>query len=203
MQTETQAYTKTRRRSTGAKPVSPQTLIQKAFDDADGDRQAAAAAIAEPLLNGNAMHDHIIAVGARTVIGNLICSDRNRAFTGRPDADVTKPRSFMQPPSAASMEVHRRRLAGRAVAEVRMLLDSPLSSGKKLARANRTDLLAEANVYEPQARDMMAKVNFYRLVAEQVPNGKIVVDVLTNEALTAILAQARAGRVATENKKAA
>lgn len=172
----------------GARSVTPQTLIQLAFDEAGGDRQAAAKAIVDAARTSAVLTQHLIDLGARTAVGNLICSDRAKIFTGNASADVTRPRLVMAPQND---NAHRRRVAGRAALEVRMLLDAPLSTGKRMADATKADVLAEASVYAPQAADMMAKVNYFRLVAEKLPDGKTVEQVLTNEGLTALWAKSR------------
>lgn len=176
------------RRATGARAVTPQTLVQLTFDQCGGDRQAAATAVRRAAQTNAALHEHLLEVGARTVVGNLICSDRAKIFTGNPAADVTSPRLVMAHQHDTG---HSRRVAGRAALEVRMLLSAPLSSGKRMGSATRADVMAEAALYEPQARDMWTKVNYFRLVATDMPDGKVVEQVFTNEQLTALLERAR------------
>lgn len=174
------------RRPTGAKAVTPQTLIQMTFDSCAGDRQAAALEVRDAARTNASLLDYLADVGARTVVGNLICSDRSKAFTGRPDADVTRPLRMQRPDTTA----HERRTRGRAGLEVRLLLDARLSNGKRMAEATGADINDEIAVYEPQARNMMAKVNYFRLVVARLPDGKVVGDVLDNAALTKMWAAA-------------
>lgn len=199
MHTETHTTThKPRRHATGARAASPQTLIQMAFDRCDGDRKEAAEAIIELAESNAALAEYLVALGARTAVGNLICSDRAKIYNDDPAADVTRPR--MAPPSVESLEAARSRVRGRAARNVRMMLDARLSNGKRMAAAGHADLSNEIAVYEPQAHDMLSKVAYFRAIAAKLPKGKLVGDVFTNEALTAMF---EAARVRKDNEKAA
>ncbi len=183
---------------TPGKTASPQTLIQMAFDKCDGDRRAAAEAVIMAARGNVALAEHLIALGARTAVGNLICSDRAKIYNDDPAADVTRPR--MVPPSVESLEAAAARVRGRAARNVRMMLDARLSNGKRMAVAGHQDLSHEIAVYEPQAHDMLAKVAYFRAIAAKLPKGRLVGDVFTNEALTAMF---EAARVRKDNEKAA
>ena len=126
------------------------------------------------------MEDIVIVAAARTAVGNLICSDRSRIFTGNPEADVTRPLRMQRPDTTA----HMARVRGRAAMEVRLLLDARLSTGKRMGDATFADVAGEVAVYEPQARNMLAKVNYFKLVAASGKPAQVVADVLDNAALT-------------------
>lgn len=175
------------RRPTGAKLITPQTLIQMTFDKCDGDRQKAARDVLQAAKTSEALTTHLMEAGARTVVGNLICSDRAKIYRADETADVTQPLRMARPDTSA----HQFRVSRRAGLELRMMLDAPLSSGKRMGDAIKQDVEAEVQVYEPQARDMMTKVNYFRAIAARLPDGKKVGEVLDNAALTALWEAAR------------
>lgn len=154
---------------TGARSVSPQTLIQKAFDDADGDRQTAAKAVVAAAKTNSALTQHLVDLGARTAVGNLICSDRAKIFTGNASADVTRPRYANMKPQ--DDRAHRQRVAGRVALELRML-DATLFGGKiKMMDATHEDLVESASKYSSQSKAMNAQAVYQTLVAARVPPG--------------------------------
>jgi hypothetical protein len=60
------------------------------------------------------------------------------------------------------------------------LLDMPLANGVKLRAATREQVTAQAQMYDAKARDMGHKARWLELIAQAVPDGKIVGDVLTD-----------------------
>lgn len=67
-----------------------------------------------------------------------------------------------------------------------LLMDMRLSNGKKLGAANHDEVLKEALAYSESARELGIKARFYSAVAERVPEGKVVSDVLSEEKLREI-----------------
>lgn len=170
--------------------AAPQTLIQMSFDAANGDRQKAAADIVSKSRSNTDLRDHLVRLGASAAVGNLVCSDRSKIFTGNAERDVTRPLR-MRPPTVASLDAARARARGRAGLEVRMLLDATLYGGKvRMCDASKEALLESAASYNGIARDAMTKTAYYRIVAERLPAGRLVGQVFSNEALTAILLEA-------------
>lgn len=175
---------------TGAKAVSPQVMIQMAFDDANGDSEKAASALIEQARFSEALKTHLIARGASTVVGELRRSDNARIFTGNDNADVTKPRVRMAEQSlTASPAVLRRAIT--ASTGTLLLLNVVLPNGVRMANAKRGDIEDAVRTFEVQANDMSTKARYYKLVLMRLPDSKSVGQVFTDEALTKILGEAK------------
>lgn len=70
-----------------------------------------------------------------------------------------------------------------AAGTVASLYDFPLPGGKPLRDATRADVAQAAQFYGDQARDMAWKSRWLGLVAQSLPEGKKVSEVLTQERL--------------------
>jgi hypothetical protein len=71
------------------------------------------------------------------------------------------------------------RIAHNFVRVVKSLLDFPLSKGTLLKDATNVEVLASADRYEKQSSTMAHRARWLRALAERVPNGQRVGDVLT------------------------
>lgn len=60
------------------------------------------------------------------------------------------------------------------------LLDFPLANGVKLRAATRDEVFEQAGRYGTQARDMTRKAKWLSAIADRVPEGKVVGDVITD-----------------------
>ena len=188
--TATQTYTETRRRATGAKNVSPQTLIQQAFDDADGDKSEAVESILALLLTGHTLHDHLLRRGAVTAIGELVRNDNAKIRTGNPAADVTVSRPYLVMPKSADPGAAARRARGAAQRETRMFLEYRLPNGKKLGKANEADLEHAITFHRTQGATMFADAAWYSRIRLGL-KGKIVEQVYSDADLTEMHATSR------------
>lgn len=176
---------------TPGKTASPQTLIQMAFDEAGGDRQEAAQRVIAAAKTSMSLSEYLIALGARSAVGNLICSDRSKIYNDDPTANVMQPR--MQPPRVEALNAARTRVMGRAARNVRMMLDATLYGGKKrMAEASKADILESAAAYEKSGTHDLALSKYQYMVAAQLQDGKLAGDCFTNETLTALFDQAKA-----------
>lgn len=72
------------------------------------------------------------------------------------------------------------------------LLMFPLPGGKPLGNANRSDLATAESFYSSQAADMGHKARWLQLIAQSVPLGKVVSDVLSDDRLRELQELARA-----------
>ena len=116
-------------RSIGARALSPQAMVQNIYDDCKGDRHAAAAAVRDAARTNAVLLDYIADVGSKTVVGNLIRSDRKDAYQGTVGADVTRPR--MPVPDTSE---HKARIAMRHEIEVRLLMESAKRASRRKAK---------------------------------------------------------------------
>lgn len=71
------------------------------------------------------------------------------------------------------------------------LLMFPLPGGKKLGEATRKDISAASEFYSKQAGDMGHKARWLQLIAQSVPSGKTVNDVLTDKRLRELQREAK------------
>lgn len=73
------------------------------------------------------------------------------------------------------------------------ILDMPLARGVKLRDATREEVVEQAERYAAQASDMGHKARWLRLIAQAVPAGKRVGEVMTDERAAELHAEARHG----------
>lgn len=175
------------RHVTGAKAVSPQTMIQMIRDSATSKEAAVASLIAAANAN-TALHDYLIAKGASAAIGELIRNDNAKIFRDTPEATVAGPRLVM-PEAPMVSGAHKRRL--RATAATLQLMAITLPNGVRMADASRDDIANAIANYEPQAFDMLHKAAYYRAVLYRLPEGKRVAEVFDDAGLTALYESAR------------
>ena len=82
-------------------------------------------------------------------------------------------------------ELTRRHVDGarRVLRHAETLLAFPLLGGRHLGEAQREEITAAAEFYAAQAGDMAIKARWLQLVAQSLPKGRKVADVLTEERL--------------------
>ncbi|MFC3206832.1 hypothetical protein [Aquamicrobium soli] len=168
------------------KTASAQTLIQMTVD-AEPDKIKAAKALVDLAATNATLRDYLVQLGAKTAVGDRIRSDNAKIFRDDPQAAfgsaVPKAPLKMHEPPIISLD-HKRRV--RRLAPTLQLLNVILPNGVRMALAKRADIANAVDTYEPQARDMAHKANYYRTVLSRLPNGKAVKDVFDDAALTAI-----------------
>lgn len=178
------------RRLTGGKNMAPRDLIAYTFDKAGKRKDDAVRAVIDAAEHNAALAEYLIQEGAKSAVGILIRSDNAKIFNDDIQSDVSKPRVQMQQAPLVS-PAQKRRLE-RAATSVLRLLEAVLPNGTLMADAKRPDIEHAIGVYEPQARDMWQKANFYKTVLRELPAGKAVSDEFDNAALTALYNASRA-----------
>ena len=84
-----------------------------------------------------------------------------------------------------------RQRAAAFVSSVSMsMLDFPLAGGQRLGAAVRSDVERQAALYEEHASDMSHKARWLRRIAERMPEGRAVGDVLDEATVTAMFREA-------------
>lgn len=161
--------------------ASPQAIAQMALDRAKGDKEAAINSLIEAAASNATLRVFLVGKGARAAIGELVRTDNARIFTGNPTADVTRAR-MVEPPLVGS--AHRERLM--RTAKTLSLLSITLPNGVLLANAKRSDVQSAIDHYEPQARDMLHKAEFYKHVLQRLPTDKTVAEVMDDKSLTSL-----------------
>jgi hypothetical protein len=175
---------------TGARSVSPQTLIQLAYDECCGDSEKSVGAVIAAAAHNRALSSYLVAKGAAAVIGELRRNDNNRIFKGNDNAaPVRRPLRMIEQPLAAPEAVRRRAVV--ASSGTLMLLSIVLPNGVRMANAKRADVDHAARTYEGQANDMTTKALYYKAVLARLPEGKEVGEVFTDEVLTGIMNDAK------------
>lgn len=71
------------------------------------------------------------------------------------------------------------------------LLDIPLAGGKRLRDSTREGVLEQVDRYEKQAGDMSHKARWLRLIAQSLPAGKLVGEVVSEERAVELFEQTR------------
>lgn len=172
---------------TGARSVSPQHLVQMHYDDANCDKDKAAPALVAAARHTPALLDYLLLIGAKAALGNVRHSDNSRIYSGSASADTPR---YSAASTTALAAVQRRALA-TGHRNIRILLDAILPNGVRMSAARVADLDDAIATYEPQARDMTAKVAYFRLVRAKIDGDATVGDALGNEDLTILFEQAK------------
>lgn len=168
------------------KTASPQTLIQMAVDK-EPDKTKAAKALVELAANNGTLRDYLVQLGAKTAVGDRIRSDNAKIFRDEPQAGFGSASARAAPVMREAPIVslaHKRRI--KRLAPTLQLLNVMLPNGVRMAIAKRSDIVNAVETYEPQARDMAHKAQYYRAVLQRLPDGKAVADVFDDAALTAL-----------------
>jgi hypothetical protein len=177
------------RRATGAKNIAPQTIVQMKYDETGGNKDAATAALIDLSSTNSTLREFLIAKGARAAVGEIQRSDNANIYQeARRQTASTPPLKLARPadPGAA-----QRRALGADRRNIGILFQAVLPNGTRMADANWDDLQNAIQHYEPQARDMTIKVNYFKLVQGALPNKKkTCVEVFEHDDLRRLLKQA-------------
>ncbi len=178
---------------TPGRVVSPRDHVTLIFDQTGKRKDVAIAALIDAAEHSAALSEFLIQEGAKAVIGEQIRSDNAKIFRDDIEATVrptTASRSILKDPGMVS-KAHQKRLKDRASSVLR-LLDAQLPNGTLMTDAKSADIEHAISVYEPQARNMWQKANYFKTVLRDLPQGKTVGEVFDDEALTALYRTAAA-----------
>jgi hypothetical protein len=89
--------------------------------------------------------------------------------------------------------VERIETRSNVVALAQALLDFPLQSGKRLRDATRTEVLSFAEFQERQGKRMMHMARWLSVIAQAVPDGKVVGDVMDDKRAAELLKETENG----------
>jgi len=162
------------------KPVLSQTAKERrslatearaALAEADGDVVAATSKLFLRVIE-----DHSFIKEFLSEIVRKACYE---AVAGQVRADRRQVWSTLQP----TAEARSAQVMALASGTVRTLHDFPLPGGKKLGDALRGEVVAAADFFRGQASDMARKAHWLQHIAQHVPDGKTVRDVLSAERL--------------------
>lgn len=176
------------RRPSGAKPATPQLLVQMILDKALN-KEDAIAAVIDAAEHNAFLQSFLLNKGARAAVGELIRNDNAKIFTGNTKANVAAPLRMTEAPLVSPS--HKRRLR-KAADTTLQLLGILLPNGVRMSEARHEDLLHAVNHYEPQALDMLHKAKYLKSVMRELPKDKAVSEVMDDAALTVLFNQARA-----------
>lgn len=165
---------------------------KRALDDASGDVREATAMLESAVRQSRQLRDHItepLISGACYDAIRAQIHVRRRAIWNDPkvvDPIASEAGANVVPLAKRGPDAERvvKLAAGT-------LLMFPLPGGKQLGEATRAEISAAADFYGGQAADMTTKARWLRLVAQSVPDGKRVADVLTDKRLRELQAEAR------------
>jgi hypothetical protein len=172
-------------------PIVPEvtlgSLAREALTSADGRVEIAVKRLLYRLRSDHALLHTVLEAAVKLAveerIKHKVNDDRRYIF------EAAKERSDeAQSAAAASRRDNVIALAGGIG---RCLLDFPLCGGKRLRDANRAEIMAQIERYEKSAESIMHKSRWLRLVADKVPDGKTVGDVLREDAAQALFEEAK------------
>lgn len=142
-------------------------LARSHLDDADGNLSVAIDSLTELLLRDRKLLKLLI---------EQVCREAIRSYTRVAQGNTRF--AIIQSISSAA-----RRAQGEALnrATMKLLLDYPLGGGKKLRDATRAEIIHSADVYEKIAQTNGQRAKWLRLIAQSVPDGKCVGDVISED----------------------
>lgn len=153
-----------------------------AYDSAGGDLKAAVVALEARVRKERSLYDALtdplIAQACYDAVRKACHTDRQSVWK-EPGTKIVKGKT-----QNSARIVHL--AAGN-------LLMFPLPGGKKLGEATRSEISSAANFYEKQSGDMAVKARWLRLVAQSLPSGQTVKDVLTDKRLRELQTEAKRG----------
>lgn len=138
---------------------------------AGGNVSAATAALAERAMNDKAFlrayYSEVIQTACYEAVASCVRQERRAVWT-TPQPSTTE---------------RRAQVTALAAGTVSTLHDFPLPGGKRLGEATREEVAQAAEFFGRQARDMAWKSRWLEHVAQSVPAGKRVADVISAERL--------------------
>lgn len=148
-----------------------------ALATADGEVRRATDLLYERAMTDQAFLDHHFREAIRTAcyaaVSGCVRQERRAVF------------AMPQPTSPE----RRAQINALASGSIRSLMDFPLPGGKRLGDATRGEVSEAADAYGKQARDMAWKSRWLGHIAQSLPDGKRVADVLTDERLEELRAE--------------
>jgi hypothetical protein len=161
-------------------PVSFYSIASEMFDIANGDSQLALRRMIIKIEKDTALRHQLL---TNEIIEGL-CRNAIHSVAGtRRHAVWTVPKQ----------QDGRARVIALANATVPILLDMQFEGIPRLGDANREIVTVTADRYEKTAADRSHKARWLRLIAQHMPDGKSVKDVMTNERLAELRSEAERG----------
>ncbi|MBI5940668.1 MAG: hypothetical protein HY859_09600 [Caulobacterales bacterium] len=157
---------------------------RSAMDAAKGDLTTAAASMETAVRKDPKLRDALtepLIAGACMEAVRRIMHERRRSIWSAPSEPIALGRGADKA-SQADRVAH---LASGT------LLMFPLPGGVKLSEATRDDVVRAAGFYDAQAKDMGVKARWLSLIAQSIPAGKTVGEVLTAKRLKELQAEAQ------------
>lgn len=159
-------------------------VARKALGDANGNIDEAARMFEAAIRQSRSLRDQLteplIADACRVAVRKEVKDVRREVWTGSQSraAGQSKP---------DAIKAQAGRVVQLAAGTLAMF---PLPGGKRLGEASREEISTAAEFYGRQAADMGAKARWLRLIAQSVPDGKKVSDVLSDARLRELQAEA-------------
>lgn len=155
---------------------------KRALEDADGDVAKATRMMEDAVKSSRSLRDALT-----EPLIKLACYDAVRSASADQRRKSWKPPTEQWVPGKVTG-------SGRVVQLSKAtLLMFPLPGGKALQDAKASDLSAAQSFYQGQSADMAHKARWLQLVAQSIPDGKTVGEVLSDKRLRELQEEARNG----------
>lgn len=156
------------------------SLVRDALDDVDGNAEKAENRVVSLLKNDAKLLRKIVQAVIRLAVFN------------RTQQIVRNQRqNIIRHVTTANRQPSRGNVIALAQGIRACLLDMPLAGGGRLRDSTREVVLAQVDRYEKQAGDMSHKARWLRLIAQSIPAGKLVGDVVSEERAVELFEQTR------------
>lgn len=152
-------------------PASPRELAAAMLREADGDVRAATSKMFDAVIDDTAfIHTHL---------KDIIRSYCYEAVAGQ----IRATRRVVWATPQPTTEERRAKIDALAAGTALTLLDFQLPGGKRLGDAARSEVAEAADVFGKMARDLSWKSRWLEHVAQSLPEGSLVRDVMSAERL--------------------
>lgn len=175
---------------TRGKAETPRNTAKRLFDANKRDKARTVRQLVNLADNQTGLREFLIKLGATTLVGEVVVSDRKAAL-GRCEEETTTPFTIISQDDVAA--IARARGAATMRNRKRALMDFPLTTcGNKLLRHATADEITEsAASYRASANNASFHDRWLSAVAAKLPKGKTVEDVFTEKGLQRIQDQCR------------
>lgn len=167
-----------------AKKIEPAitlgSLVRDALHEVDGNAEKAVSRVISQLKNDQKLLRKVV----QAAIGLAVWERAQHTIRNNRKNLIGRVITANQQPSRANVIALAQGIRA-------CLLDMPLAGGQRLRDSTREIVLAQVDRYEKQAGDMSHKARWLRLIAQSIPDGKLVGDVVSEKRAQELFEQTR------------
>lgn len=166
---------------------TPRNLAKRLFDKNERNKEKTVTDLTARADKQKSLRDYLIRLGATTLVGEVVGSDRREAL-GRlaVEYDVSPTKGVVPPTRSFEQAEARRRVRGSIIGTALLNFPLPTPGNKLLRNANAEEVYEAAMHYRGSATNALRHASWLSAVAAKLPKGKVVSDVFDNRKLNAL-----------------